>query len=328
MLKKLYLSALLMTAAAGSLAANFAGTDGNFRVTGEYLYLMPSIDDTYFVIDSPETTTFPNGKRKNNDFDFHSGFRVGVGYSCDDNSELSVSYARLSFNQSKTVTGDFLWATLGRADFTSSFENYTGTASSKHDYTYQRLDALYGQKLFDCSNFSFGVAFGLEAAELRLTDNFTYVSAAEGGSIGTVHQHSRTRGIGPELGFGLDYLLYKGDACSCPGSLSFRASTSGSLLAADTKSDANNVLDTATILDVSESKSWRVIPALHARVGLNYDFGFSCLDASLGIGYEFTSYIRGLSRVAYPDDVADGLSYNQYDNFDLQGLYVSGSVRF
>lgn len=329
MLKKLSLFAIMMTAAVGTLAANTG--DARWRVTGEYLYYMPTVDDTSYVIKSPVSTTFPNGKRHNNDFDFHSGWRVGVGHTfCDCNGELALAYTQLEYNQSNHITDDFLWATVGRADFANAFENFSGTASSKLDLRYQRIDALYSQPVFnDCNcGFNFAVQFGIEAAQLRLKERNTYVSGQ--GSVATVglfEQYSKADGIGPQIGFAFDYELYRGCG-ALPGVLTFNVVSSGSLLAAETRVHSFESLNEIIDLDVKNSKTWRVIPAIHARVGLNYDLQIACTDASIGFGYDFSSYLRGLTRVGYPDDVADSLSYNNYYNFDVQGLYVSVTGRF
>lgn len=326
MFKKLSLLALLAATSVGSLEADFPMSGNNqFRVTGEYLYLLPTIDDSAFVINSPVTSTFPNGKRENNNPQYHSGYRVGAGYSfCDCDSELLAAYTYLQFDQSKNVSGDFLWATLGRADFASAFENYAGTASSKLKFRYQRIDALYAHQLYDRCNLDVAILFGIEGAELRLKERYNYASVT---NAGTVNQYSKISGLGPQFGFALNYLLYK--FCGClPGTLSFNVGSSASLLMSDSKVNSSNTLDDLLLLDVSNQKSWRVIPALHANVGLSFDTNISCYQATLKVGYEFSSYLRGLTRLSFPDDVADSLSYNNYYNFDVQGLYVSGSFRF
>ncbi len=66
---------LFLMLSAGALFAR--PCPGGWEVDLEYLYLFPTVDDTYFVLDAPATAGFPNGTRENNDFGFHSGFRVG-----------------------------------------------------------------------------------------------------------------------------------------------------------------------------------------------------------------------------------------------------------
>ena len=330
MFKKLSLFAFAVAATAGvALSANLGGIldqGGQFRVFGQYLYLLPSIDDSSFVIDSPITTTFPNGKRKHNDVDFHSGFRVGGGYTfCGCSSEVNVAYTQLQFTEKRNIAGDFLWATVGRPDLTSSFENYAGVASSRLKFLYERFDGLFSQEIINnCCGLNVAVQFGIEAAQLRLKERYVYDSET---NLGIVHQYSRAKGVGPQIGFAFDYELYT--FCGCmPGKLSLNVLSSASLLAANNRTKVSNVLNDEDVLSVKNSKSWRVIPALHASIGLNYDLKVASYDTAIEVGYEFSSYLRGLTRLSFPDDVADALSNNYYDNFDVQGLYVSASFRF
>lgn len=326
-----FLCSALVVLSAGSLFAINHPAPGNWGVTGEYLYLLPTVDDTYFVTKSPSSTTFPNGRRENNDCKFYSGYRVtGVYTFCDCNCdrEAVVSYAHLAGSQGKNVSGNFLWATRGRADFTSSFENYSGTADSRLGFNYERLDALYAQRIYNCCGLDVRLDFGLEYALLRLKERCTF---AGGQNTGTIREKCRTWGIGPQFGFDVNYELCKFDECDCswlPGTLSLNVLTSGSILAGQTGTDVNNVLNNATILDVSDQKSCRVIPALHTRVGVNYDTCICGWKTDLEVGYEFSSYYRGLARQVYADDVADGHTTTSYYNYDVQGLYVSASVSF
>lgn len=326
MFNKLKLFALLTVGCGSLVADSYDPSHGQWRVTGEYLYLLPTFDDSSFVIESPVSTAFPNGSHKNNNFNFRSGFRVGGAYTfCDCNRELQVYYTNLNASQNKTVAGDFLWATIGRPDFTSNFENYAGTATSHLKLLYQTVDAFYAQQITSSCGLDFSALLGIEAAEIKLHEDYTYVSADD---TGVVHNHARIEGIGPQLGFGLNYDVFENRGCNCPGKLSLNVFASSSLLATKSKTSAENVLNDVIDLDVSDSSSWRVVPALHARVGLNYETQFACVDTSLEIGYEFSSYFRALSRLGFPDDTADGLAFKNYYNFDVQGLYVALSARF
>ena len=50
--------------------------------------------------------------------------------------------------------------------------------------------------------------------------------------------------------------------------------------------------------------------------------------ASLGVGYQIDSYLDGLTRAAFFDDIGGSLSStNEYD-FDLQGFYLALGVVF
>ena len=98
----------------------FSSCPDHWRISGDYLYLLPSISDTYFVTDSPIETamdvipSYPNGKRKNNDFNFSSGFRIGAEFAmCKGQRELEAYYTYLSTHKHRKVVGDFLWAAAG-----------------------------------------------------------------------------------------------------------------------------------------------------------------------------------------------------------------------
>lgn len=300
-----------------------------WRFSGTYLYMMPTLDDTFFVIDSSSSTTFPSGTRKNGNFNFHSGFRVGAEYAvCEDNRSLQAFYTRLSADQKHKVSGDFLWATQGKPDLTSSFENYAGSASSNLHLLYQRLDLNLSQQFVNAKGIYLYLQPGVELAYLRLNEHYRY--HIEGTTTtGSVHQKSKVEGVGPQLGLSMDYNIYQGSYNpTVSHALTFNGLCSGSLLMSYSKAKGNQVLSDATILNVHDAKSWRMVPALHARVGLDYIVMGSSVGFSLGVAYEFNTYIRGFNRVLFVDDVADAQSFSNYNNFDVQGLSVTASLSF
>jgi len=328
MLKPFQLCATLLAVGAGSLFADSHPSPGSWEITGEFLYMMPTLDDTYFVIESDVTTTSPNGTRLNNDFNFKPGFRVGGAYSlCECDADFSASYTYLKAKQNKTVSGDFLWATVGSADLVSGFENYAGTASSRLNLLYERVDASYDQLAFKCCGTDVYVKLGLEAAFLKLNENYAYQTNATSSIASTVHQSSRSWGVGPQIGFEFDYALFSGSSCS-PGTLSLNVLSTGSLLVGESHTTTQNTVAGVATVNIKDKKTTRIVPALHARVGLNYETTISCLDTAFGLGYEFSSYLRGLSRSEFGDDVADGLCSTNYYNFDVQGLYINATVAF
>jgi len=329
MLKFFQLCSIVTVLGFGSLFANSHPAPGHLEVSADFIYLKPSVDDSYFVIKSPTGVSLPfflAGERINNDFDFEPGFRVGGAYAlCDCNREFQIYYTRLDSNQHKLVSGEFLYATTGCAACAEQFFNYTGTASSKLDCLYQRVDANYAQQVFNCCGLDLYVQLGLEYADIHFTETFQYIRTVPETGLpteGTVHHNLKTWGVGPQLGFALDYDLYQCATSYLPGTLSLNIVSSGSLLVGETKfhlTDRN--------LDINNKDTWRVVPALHAKIGLNYETCISCYSTSLEIGYEFNSYFRSLTRVAAPDPNSV-VSYNNFNNFDTQGLYVSAIMRF
>ncbi len=294
---------------------------GGWSISGGILYLKPMIDDSFFVVNSPVSTTFPNGVRENNDFRFQPGFRLGIAYSSPETGrEFQLRYSRLDTDESQFVGGDFLWATLGRADFTSVFENYTGTASSRLDLVYQRTDALISQSIPLSSAEAF-VQLGVEHASVRLDEGYTYDS---GVNLGTIDQRSRMWGIGPQFGFGCAGTVAEFDS----GVLSVNFLGSASLLVGRTSTYTNNILNAATLVNLADEDASRMIPALHATCGVDYATTVLDLPLRVTFAYEFNSYVRAISRLTFPDDVADGLAVGQFYNFDAHGLYAGATLEF
>lgn len=318
--------ALLLIMCMGSLFASCRSQAKSWTFEGTYLYLLPTIDDSYFVIKSPASTTFPNGTRENNKCRFHSGFRAGAIFAPQDfcGRQFRGYYTHLSTEQTETVKGNFLWATLGSPDLSSSFENYAGEASAKFHFLYQRGDILFSQKIFRCKKMDFYFQGGAEFASINFHEDYRYQSTT---NLGLIKQKSKTWGVGPQVGIEFDYAIYHFNFC-CPGDLAFVACASGSLLAAKTHADVLNILNSSRDLDIKDKNTCRIIPAWHARFGLNYAARVCGFAGAVEVGYELNSYSRALSRVLFTDDIANSLSNNEYFNFDAQGLYVTVSLSF
>lgn len=329
MLKQFRYLITVLTLFTGSLAAYIHPCPGEWGIQAEFLYLYPSVDDTYFVIDSSSFIPV-QGRRENNDFDFHPGFRIGAVYGlCGCNQEIQLFYTRLGADENKTVRGEDLFATLGTPDLTVSvFQGYEGFATSDLDLLYQRVDALYAFQALNCCSFQLYLQGGLEFGYIRLHENYVYQETVGDLDLGTINQKSRAWGVGPQFGIGFDYALWQCGSGYVPGTLSLNVLSSGSLLASKTGSRTFQVFNGDIILDVKDQKTWRIIPAWHARVGLNYGMCFSCFNSSLEVGYEFNSYSRAISRISAPDDVSPGLILTEYYNYDVQGLYIALGFTF
>lgn len=299
----------------------------NWRVLGEFLYLLPTLDDTYFVLNSGLSTTFPNGKRENNDFGFKPGFRVGAEFACcNSHRTVQALYSRLSASENRTVTGSHLWATLGRPDLTGAFENYSGSASSELKLLYQNAELNCSHQMVNSHGTYLYIQPGVEFGYFRLKEEYNYQTES---ALGSIDQQSKVWGVGPQLGIGLDYSIYQGKiSCSTVQSFSMTSLFSGGILMSRGMTKNVQTLGTVTQLSMQDELTWRTIPALRARVGLNYLIHASKFGFAVGIGYEFNTYVRALSRVNFTDDVADGLCNTEYYNFDIQGLYVSGAFSF
>jgi hypothetical protein len=307
-----------------------------FTVFGELLFLKPTLDDTYFVIRSSEqgppspSPVGPSGQRKNDEFDLEPAFQIGARYEFADSGRgFELDYTRLDAEATESVSGDFLWATRGTPDFNFAFGpntgGYTGSASADIDATYQRIDVLVTQP-WHVSGLDLGIQFGLEWADFRVGEEYVYVDNGTN-LIGRVSAASRSSGVGPALGLGLGYEL--GAPWNLPGSFSVRAGSSVGLLLSETHTRTAGVLVTAPVFGLRDDEASRVLTAIHARFGVTYELPLADrIAATIGAGYEIDTYLRGLTRVEFVDDVGKSLAKTTYDDFDLQGLYASFGVVF
>jgi hypothetical protein len=302
-----------------------------WRFSADFLYFLPTVDDTYFVINSPIVGTFTLfGTRSNNDFSFNPGFRVGAEYAfCKTRRDIQVFYTYLHAEQMKTISGGNMWATQGSVEFSTPFSDYTGTASSNLKLLYQRLDFNVSQHIIDAHGFNLYVQPGLEYAYLRLQENYGY--NADGLFPGTVYHQSRGWGVGPQLGLGFDSNLYSGfirSNCSVTHAVAVSGLFSSSILTGQGQTHELDIREGDTTNDLRDEQTWRTIPALHARAGLSYIVHGSCMGASLYIGYEFNTYIRGLAKMLFPSSASPSNITTNYYNFDVQGLDISCALTF
>lgn len=331
MFKKLFLLTLLGVAQIGSLPAYFRPTDGHVGIEAEFLYLLPSVGDTFYAGNVSRFGTVTLGTigsaeftKRNNDFDFIPGFRVGGAYGLCDGNQLIARYSRLSRDQSDSVNGLLL---VVQSKFTGPVFN--GTASSDLDLLFQNADILYGFGAYMGCKFNADIHGGLEFAYMRLNEQINYVGTGLTGTAvaSNFNSKEKTWGIGPQLGFALSYDF--SDLCGlCQNALSFVSRASGSLLVSETTYNQSSTTPTAYFI-VSDDSSWRIVPAMHARLGLNYATCFSCFDVNLEIGYEFNSYINAMSKEVFTDSgTSNANSLTRLANFDTNGLYVSGGITF
>jgi hypothetical protein len=291
-----------------------------WSVSAAWLGLTPSAGDTGYVLASPISTTSPNGTRINNDFDMDGAYRLGLAYQFQSGRKLEAAYTNFGEKNAGSVNGNNLWATRGSADMLSAFENYAGTASSALDLSYSRFDLLMSEPVHAWgARLSF--LYGLEYAKIDLKERHRYSSAA---ATGASTNSSELRGIGPQVGLGLDYDLLRHGA----GVLGFNVTSTASLLFGTAEVSQTGTLNGTTLVNVSDEKSDYLVPAFHLRAGLTYGFTMAHLQGSLGLGYAFSTYLGAVNRGTYADDVADGLSVTKRESFDVRGPYGDFKLKF
>lgn len=310
-----------------SLSAYTHPEVGSFAVQGEFLYFLPTVEDTFYALRDPAPFG-TNSNKRNNDYDFTPGYRIEASYGFCGDAELIVRYSNLhssAYDEIRVQGDDAIRAIntnlLEASDF--SF------ASSQLSLRYQNVDALYGMRLWNGCKFNFKIQGGLEYASIKQNETSTYSLPF----YSTVYEE-KTWGIGPQLGINFDYQLFN-LSCRCPGTLSFVSRASSSLLVSETTYKDNEVnIDSFfgdRFFNVQDDAAWRIVPAWHARFGLNYEACFSCMNASFEIGYEFNQYLRAISRELFMTSAGVTGSMqarSNYNDFGMNGLYVALGLGF
>jgi hypothetical protein len=312
-----------------ALEATAPPAAGEPRVFAELLFVMPTLDDTTFVIRAPTSGAAPSGQRENADFDYEPAFRLGAGYEFASGRAVELSYTNLEANSSETVTGDFLWATRGSPVWAGTFDEFPGVASADIDADYQRIDAHLNQPwpIAGFDDLGLGLVLGFEWADFRVGEHYLYDNQSGGVGIGQVSTASRSWGIGPEIGLDLGYGICH--ACGIPGALSLSGAASIGVLFSETHTRASITEFGAPRFSARDDDTSRLLPVIHARMGLAYAVPVAeRVEARFELGYQLDSYLRGLARSSFVDDTAQGLSTTDYYDFDLQGVYLSFGAAF
>lgn len=341
MLKNLALMGIMAGFCVNTASATETGNESRFRFTGELLYLRPTFDDTYYAVHSPTLDVESPGytvKRYNCDPTYEPGFRFVAGYRPGCNKEITLAYTHLDASHSTSVLPEefnTVSAQTGSPEFSGQFSRINFPGRSKVDFRYRRIEALYTQNVFSDCGLNIDLGIGVDAADLQFQQTSTFKNDDNpfgAGSTGSDRIKSDTKGVGPELYFSLNYPLLQ-NHWLCEGTLSLRAIGSASLLVSKSRTSrldqiTNDLTEEVEFVyvDVHKQKENRLIPALHSRVGLAYSYEFCCRQAEFELGYQFSSYIGALARVNF--QYATPLSYTTYDNYDIQGVYLSMSLNF
>ncbi|NGX62012.1 MAG: hypothetical protein K940chlam9_01505 [Chlamydiae bacterium] len=300
----------------------------SFSVTGEWVYLQPVVDNTSFVIKNSDSNRFQQiGPRERHDMDYESGFRIEGMYAFSNCfTDLRVAWTHLETDDTKTVSGEFLHPTKGYPLFTIG--SYEGLAKSRLDLDFDRVEGVVGFRVFNSCCFDLVIEGGLHYVSLDTKNDAFYLKESK--NIHFVKTDSRYWGIGPQIGVDLYYNFW-----NC---LAVVGRAQGALLVGEC--ETRNVigdLNSGLTVDSKSTDTWRVVPYFQTRVGLNYDWTFSCLTISLEGGYEFMSYIHPLVNSSawfnnFDPDVSDfdlpGNSVELYSHANLHGPYVGLTLTY
>lgn len=321
------------------LAAWTAPECGHLAFASELLYFAPSYDETYFVINGSGSDGLmnptPNGKRINNPVGYNFGFRLEGMYniwcSCVDfRLRWTHVYATSKERVSNPCTVPQLWPTEQIPSLANVPSPFRGNARSKIGVMHQKGEALFDEKMGTVYCFYLTLRQGIEWSYIRYHEVIQYTHIDDDGDVltETTQYHGHTKGLGPQFGIIIlcdpfNYLNWG------PRDLSFRFLTSATLIAANSKAKVK----TQDMFSTEENKIlassfWRFVPEWVLSFGINYSKCICDYLISAEIGYEITTYLRGSSKVVFEDTSKPGLSFNQYSDFYVHGIFFNLGVAY
>lgn len=351
---------------------------GGFSISGEWLYMYDANNIPFFVVNGTSPgggSTYladqltanaaalpfdPDGSRVANDQNWHSGYRLEGIYRFCDADYLAFRWTQFpEFSNSKDERANpSALAAAGAAEenalggvFTFPAFSTAGFVESDFEqrFSFYYLELLYERDIYTCCPFYLTVNGGFQYARLRFKESINFngsntnVTAQSFLLQNTMFTHSKREGVGPEVGFEMEY-----DVTPCFSAVmrgwgallvarkhtetEMVAGTTSGMPFGSTTSVASTSLET---IDEHDEGYWLLTPAADLRIGLDFDwcwtFGCDCPTAfnfNIEAGYEVIAYFRALDRIHNVSDVDTGNSFNEYSNFMLHGPYLQLGVSF
>lgn len=307
------------------------------ELRAELLYFKPTIDNSYFVITSTNNVSgeniFPNGTRHNNSPSFECGYRLEATYKpCNCFNDLDFRFTSLSAHHSKSISGAFLFDTIGYpGDGAQSPEDtaYNGTAYIKDHFRYYAGDLTFNRITLNCCPENLSFLIGLHYTYIHFKGVFhSFGLYPDGSQRLRLDNHLKRKshfcGIGPEFGINYSCLLPSFICCNV-GQIYFNADGRTALLCSKTKADFHyQTLRTSKVgVNLRNKALWRVTPTADARLGLSYEFCYCGLEGVLEVGYEFVWYSNCIDSITGYDVAYAGNSLDSFSNLNMQGAYFA-----
>jgi hypothetical protein len=136
---------------------------------------------------------------------------------------------------------------------------------------------------------------------------------------------SETWGVGPALGFNLNYAFNN--------RLMIKGEMKGGLLLSSAKArfqmDRFESIENASDSFLVNPRSlWKVFPFWKTNLSLSTFFLVHGYPLNIEIGYEYLTYPNFINRIQFPGNGSSNRAHNLFSNFDFQGPYVSLMISF
>lgn len=319
-----------------SAAAFFVRLEaGEYGISGSWIYFQPTLDTPYVG----DILTFSTGggggvisdsargfERVKNAPHYQSGYKVGAFYSFYEGmDQVSIDWTHLKTRYS--------YESGNITPILDPFINRSGSLSAGSALEFDCVEALYHAHLFAWPRLNMGGLVGLHYGQVDTVDRYNSFAVSESiffaqTFISNLDYHSAFRGMGPELGLSLDYLLGQG--------FSLSGKVKGACLI--TRAHFNSSLEQTRIslgtivskLDLLTEPRWRMIPHWDIQLALCYEAFLFWFHFDVEIGYEGLGYLKALPQnFVTVDSFVDTLTPEMtYSSVNFNGPYIALSMSY
>lgn len=285
----------------------------HWGISGEYLYLLPMISESFYAQQSNSNGALAAGERYNNDLTFTSAYRLTAMYALGNRfTDFQLIWTHLpKLSHTTSVSGN-LFAIRNSSNITS--------ARSTIDVGFYSLEGIFGVWGYKSNPIDFIFHTGVHYTNLDFKETIEYeIVESDVRRISITQNRSDIWGIGPEIAFALNY-PFLGNLFCGRGALSFCSDVKGALLASRYQPRFQEDISFS-----NDEKRWGLVPFWDIRLGMSYTMSLSCMTTSLEIGYEMIYYHNAIDRINFENS---GHSFDLYSDANFQGPYIALGVIF
>jgi hypothetical protein len=312
-------------------------------VKEELLCLHPSIEQSYYVVDSDfnfeNGNWYPYGNRLNNNPGFYAGTRLEIltDLFCDCYHDIDFRFAYFKAKHCDSVTGPYLYDVIGFPGDGAQYPEdsyYNGSARLRETFNYYASDLTVNKSSFGGCFDSLTLMLGLHYAFIQVSDDFRSAGNYQTTTgLVNINNHLSRRsnfwGVGPEFGFQYRY-DFRNLCWFDPGLLSFDTSLRASLLASRTHADFHygSTRTGSPGVTLHNQPVWRISPAVDFKFAFVYEQPCCWFIGTFEIGYEMLWYGNSVDNILGYDVAYAGLSTDMLSDLNLQGPYIALGFKF
>jgi len=294
-----------------------------FTITGGALYMLPSmngLDYAGFFQEVAHDTTSIDTQQIDRGYSF--GYFIGLGYRFNEHYDVQASWAQLNTNNNDSATSCDTCSLASTAGFLSTYHD----AATDEALNYQVFDGTLGQLHQFGENLMTRVFAGVRYARIEDNTQNLYTNSAFPAYPSSTFEsyNSSFSGVGPELGFDLNYGLNEW--------FSIVGHFAGAFLIGNQESNSSMqqvVGGDTPFIDqyyVNSEDTTRMIPALDGKLGASFAVPFMSSKDRFVVeaGYEVDYYFDAMDQ----STIIFGFSNHDYADVGFMGPYLNVSAKF